>query len=204
MQELESELRQHLITLATLSTIEEAERVRHEVVARHDEAQALDTNVEAQWAVRRLYDYVNWRSSATLIHGIESLEREQTELDRALLTVLDKVRHADAPETLEDLRTDLTELRTRIQQLDPAADQATALRGLLGYTDTTIRTALEQSRPAEQENKAERLSGTAQAIMDVLTRTVEEDRQHEQDRQAEQAQQVSAVARSHTQYRSRW
>lgn len=75
-----------------VSTVAEAEAIRREVLDLEPHVRALDSAVPGQWAVRRLYGYVDWRSQDTVEPETRWPVTEQAATDRRLLSVLDQSR----------------------------------------------------------------------------------------------------------------
>jgi len=152
-EEIERQLRNHLVALMDLSTVAEAETVQRDVVHLTVQVNALDPNVPRQWAVRRLHGYVDWRSRTALENENDWLKREQAPIDRALLTVLDQTRHGQSAVDIGQACEGMDRLSARIAQLEAGADRAAALQCLWDYTDLQSRDALERANLAERQHE---------------------------------------------------
>jgi hypothetical protein len=149
--ELEERVREQLAVLMDLDTAAEAEKVRRAVVGLAQVVERLDSRVPRQWAVRRLYGYVDWRSHDAVCRERRWLSSEQAAIDRALLSVLDQSRHGRSVGEVTRARAGMERLRQRIDQLESGAEQAAALHCLWDYTDTASTAALERAELVEQE-----------------------------------------------------
>lgn len=160
LTEVERRLRDQLTALMDVSTVAEAEAIRREVLDLEPYICVLDSDVPEQWAVRRLYGYVDWRSKDTVEHETRWLVTEQAAIDRRLLSVLDQSRRGVSAEEVRRARAAMPQLLKRIGRLEQGADRAQALRCLWDYTNTTSSNTLAHTELAEQQRYLHRRRAT--------------------------------------------